>query len=298
MQEIVTRGRGSLRWGVEQRLEFIEFRLFWEGRMNRSDLMKVFGVSVNQASADLNRYLKMAPENMIYNRSARAYARSPAFAPLFLRRDADSFLNQLRSVTDGLLDRADAWIKTYPEFDSTPFPSRAVNPDTLQLVLEAVREGLSIEVRYQSLTFPAPRWRWIAPHAIGHDGYRWHLRAHCDESSAFKDFLLARIIETRSSRPRESDPREDYDWHEFVGLRIGPHPNLSPSQRQVIELDYGMQDGSVELRVRRALLPYTLKHLGLDRDPSEYQGARQQIVLLNRDAILADHMLTDRRESA
>ena len=31
--------RSELRWGVEQRLEFIEFRLFWEGHVNRSDLM-------------------------------------------------------------------------------------------------------------------------------------------------------------------------------------------------------------------------------------------------------------------
>ena len=47
--------RAELRWGVEQRLEFIEFRLFWEGHVNRSDLMDQFGVSVNQASTDLNR---------------------------------------------------------------------------------------------------------------------------------------------------------------------------------------------------------------------------------------------------
>jgi hypothetical protein len=59
----------ELSWGVERRLEFIEFRLFWEGRVNRSDLMEVFGVSVNQASTDLNRYLGMAPNNMLYCRS-------------------------------------------------------------------------------------------------------------------------------------------------------------------------------------------------------------------------------------
>ena len=42
--------KSELRWGVAQRLEFIEFRLFWEGRVNRSDLMEQFGLSVNQAS--------------------------------------------------------------------------------------------------------------------------------------------------------------------------------------------------------------------------------------------------------
>ena len=50
-------GKPSLRWSVEQKLQFIEFRLFWEGHVNRADLMDTFGVSLNQASGDLNRYI-------------------------------------------------------------------------------------------------------------------------------------------------------------------------------------------------------------------------------------------------
>jgi hypothetical protein len=56
----VDNDRSELRWSVEQRLEFIEFRLFWEGHVNRSDVMEKFGLSVNQASSDLNRYLGFA----------------------------------------------------------------------------------------------------------------------------------------------------------------------------------------------------------------------------------------------
>ena len=41
------------RWSVGQRLEFIDFRLFWEGHVNRGDLVSFFGVSVPQASSDL-----------------------------------------------------------------------------------------------------------------------------------------------------------------------------------------------------------------------------------------------------
>ena len=52
--------RSELRWGVEQRLEFIEFRLFWEGHVNRSDVMEQFGL-VNQASSDLSRYIGFRP---------------------------------------------------------------------------------------------------------------------------------------------------------------------------------------------------------------------------------------------
>ena len=40
----------DLRWGVECRLEFIEFQLFWEEQLNRSDLIEMFGIPVQQAS--------------------------------------------------------------------------------------------------------------------------------------------------------------------------------------------------------------------------------------------------------
>ena len=42
-----------MRWGVEKRLEFIEFRLYWEACINRADITDQFGVSVPQASKDL-----------------------------------------------------------------------------------------------------------------------------------------------------------------------------------------------------------------------------------------------------
>ena len=71
--------KSELRCGVAQRLEFMEFRLFWEGRVNRSDLIEQFGLSVNQASADLNGYIGFTPENMVYDKSARTYIRGPAW---------------------------------------------------------------------------------------------------------------------------------------------------------------------------------------------------------------------------
>jgi len=81
-------------------------------------------------------------------------------------------------------------------------------------------------------------------------------------------------------------------------LDIGPHPGLSESQKVVIALDYGMEDGRVTLRVRRAFLYYTMKRLGLDRDPVTREPANQHIVLLNRDAIEADRLSFDGRERA
>lgn len=281
--ELVTNDRSELRWGVEQRLEFIEFRLFWEGHVNRSDVMTQFGLSVNQASADLSRYIGLAPHNLNYDRSLRTYVRQPGFRSVFEKLEAGQYLAQLRSVADGILDQEDCWIAELPAYDSTPTPARGVDPETLRSVVDAIRRAEAIEVQYQSLSSPEPRWRWIAPHAIAFDGFRWHARAFCFSDEVFKDFLLSRILDIRGSRTTDVLGDNDQDWHTFATLEIGPHPALSDMQAKVIALDYGMTGGKAEIRVRRALLYYALRRLGLDTDPAARMPHDQQIVLLNRD---------------
>lgn len=278
--------KSELRWGVEQRLEFIEFRLFWEGHVNRSDLMDQFGVSVNQASTDLNRYIGFAPANMVYDKSARTYVRGSAFQPKFLEPDASRYLVQLRSVAENILDREDSWIANLPSFASAPTPVRGVDPVTLRSVVGAIRRSEEIEIRYQSLSSPDPRWRWIAPHAIAFDGFRWHARAFCLTDECFKDFLLSRMIEIRGSRESGTSADDDLDWNSEVVLEVAPHPELSETQAKVIALDYGMRGGSAKIKVRRALLYYALRRLGLDTDPAARRPQDQQIILLNRNAIL------------
>lgn len=276
-----------MKWGVERRLEFIEFRLFWEGGVNRADIMEMFDVSVPQASKDLTLYQERAPNNAIYDKSAKRYVASDHFQPCFLKPDPAAYLNQLRSVSEGILDRSHAWIGQSMSYDAAPTPVRGVNAQTLRSVTSAIRLSQAIEIRYQSLSRPEPRWRWIAPHAIGFDGFRWHARAYCETDQAFKDFLLSRMLETRDTRPSEVGPDTDADWHEFVTLEISPHPELSETQKKVIGLDYGMRGDRAKIRVRKALLYYALKRLGLDTAPAARSPQDQQIVLLNREAELA-----------
>lgn len=279
------RDKAELRWGIEQRLEFIEFRLFWEGHVNRIDVMQQFGVSVNQASSDLNRYIALAPDNMVYDKSARTYVRGPDFDCKFRPPDAEHYLAQLRLVADDVLEREDCWIPDLPSYASAPTPVRGVDPVTLRSVVGAIRRSEAIEVKYQSLSTPEPRWRWIAPHAIGFDGFRWHTRAFCLTDDCFKDFLLSRIIDIRGSRESETSADEDRDWHSEVTLEVGPHPDLSETQAKVIARDYGMRGGKAKIKVRRALLYYALRRLGLDTDPAARRPQDQQIVLLNREHI-------------
>lgn len=234
---------------------------------------------------DLNRYIGFAPDNMVYDKSARTYVRGLGFKPVFNKLDAGRYLAQLRSVADGILDQDDCWIAGLPAYDSAPTPARGVNPATLRSVADAIRRSEAIEVQYQSLSNPEPRWRWIAPHAIAFDGFRWHARAFCVTDEAFKDFLLSRILDIRGLRESNVLVENDQDWHSSVTLKIGPHPALSDTQAKVIALDYGMKGDKAEIKVRRALLYYALRRLGLDTDPNVRKPHEQQIVLLNRDAL-------------
>src|ERR1700737_4446769 len=85
----------GFRWGIERRLEFVEFRLFWEGGINRSDIVEEFGVSVPQASKDLALYQEQAPENIRYDRSLKRYFASECFRPKFIELDAAAYLERL-----------------------------------------------------------------------------------------------------------------------------------------------------------------------------------------------------------
>lgn len=276
----------QLNWGVERRYEFIEFRLFWQGRINRGDLMDAFGVSTQQASLDLNAYIDQAKRNLVYDKSLRTYLRGKQFKPKYLKPDAEEYFAQLRAVDQGLVSAEQSWINVFPGFGATPTPARGVTPETLRDVLAAIRLPAALQVTYQSMSRPEPNARWIEPHALAFDGFRWHARAFCQNDQVFKDFLLSRIVEVGDQRPVTSDPSSDGAWHTDVSLEIGPHPDLSDNQRRAIEMDYGMEAGRAQIAVRRALLFYALKRLGLDTDPAARKPQDQQIVLLNRDEVV------------
>ena len=283
----MTRKKGrQLNWGVERRYEFIEFRLFWQGRINRGDLMDAFGVSTQQASLDLNAYIDQAKRNLTYDKSLRTYLRGKQFKPKYLKPDAEEYFAQLRAVDQGLVSAEQSWISVFPGFGATPTPARGVAPETLRDVLAAIRLPAALQVTYQSMSRPEPNARWIEPHALAFDGFRWHARAFCQNDQVFKDFLLSRIVEVGDQGPVTSDPSSDDAWHTDVLLEIGPHPDLSDNQRRAIEMDYGMEAGHAQIVVRRALLFYALKRLGLDTDPAARRPQDQQIVLLNRDNVL------------
>jgi hypothetical protein len=256
----------AIRWGVEQRLEFIEFRVFWEGGINRSDLTEQFGISVPQASNDLRRYEECAPGNLVYDKSQKRYFASTEFSPRFVKPDADQYMNRLRGVTDHLMDPVDLWFSQIPAAESMPLPHRRIDVGLLRKVLNAIRRHRSVRVLYQSMNAerPEPLWRWISPHAFANDGLRWHVRAFCHLDQRFKDFLLSRCISADGDEAQEAPGASDKNWHEFFTVILAPNPLLSFNQQQIVAQDYSMEDGEIAISIKKSFLYYFRKRLRLD----------------------------------
>lgn len=273
-----------MRWGVERRLEFIEFRLFWEGAINRSDIIEQFGVSVPQASNDLTLYQERAPGNVEYDKRSKRYVAADPFVLRFLEPDPYIYLGQLRSIVEGATSSESEWIAALPQADIALTPKRDVDIKVLRGILNATREAASVEIFYQSMSSdrPDPIWRRITPHAFGFDGFRWHVRAYCHLGNNFKDFLLPRILAIGAKGQPGSTGEQDWLWNNYFDVKIGPHPDLTENQKKVVAKDYGFAHGDNVITVRYAMLFYVLKRLGLLGDAEKQSARTQHIVALNR----------------
>lgn len=264
-------------WTQSRRFEFIEWKLFWEGQLNRSDLEKQFEISTPQASVDLKRYREMAGENIDYDATEKAYVPARQLRPQFIKPSADRLLLQLRALLSAALPRRDVWFKSLPPIDMAPDLVRHVDPDCLRIVLQAIRTRSAINVQYQSLT--NIRWRSIAPHAMAFDGHRWHLRAWACDRNDFRDFVLSRIGEFGELEPADYDPADDVEWNTHITLRLRPHPELTAEQSLAIQRDFDMVDGRRNVEVRLSMAYYFIKRMNLDLE--DLPATRVQICVEN-----------------
>lgn len=261
----------NLKWEVQKRLEEIEHCLYWIGGVQRSNLIEVFGISPQQASADFALYRKLAPTNTEFNNSLKRYEPTEQFKAIFIQLGIEDYFKwsgQKAAVTS-----------------SIPTPLRPTNTLILQPVINAIHAKLSIEIEYQSMSSPKPSKRRLTPHTVVFDGYRYHVRGYCHLRNNFRDFVLGRI--KRASNPDVSGQTKEMDdaWNTMIILRLCPHPELTPEQRQVIEQDFGMVNGELHLRVKQAMLVYTLVQLRLDRFTEMRTPAEQQIILANPEVM-------------
>ena len=300
------------RWNQLRRLEFIDFRLFSEGRINRKDLVSFFSISTPQASVDFSRYQELvaaaepARTNLHYDRNKKYYVKTQDFLPLFPEVcSADYYLHDLLALTEGRLAANRNYFGYVPSVGSACFvpPVSNIRTEVLYNLLDAIRNERALSISYRSAESRDDQDYLLAPHALAWDGLRWQVRAYSYDLHDYCDFVLSRIV--RTTVPEYPAPRDrvlpadghghmeinvsghnDKYWFELVDLILHPNPDLTPAQQKMVEVDYGMHDGTVIYTCKRALLRYALNWLRLTEDDKALPAECHPLQLENEQEVL------------
>ncbi|WP_445427470.1 WYL domain-containing protein [Alishewanella sp. HL-SH05] len=271
-----------LRWELLMRYRLIEIVAQWEGRLTTNHLCNSFGIARQQASKDINTYLReIAPNNLVYDSKLKGYKPTAEFSPKVTRGLADEYLHALASSQD--------FSHTFTQLDLgfthtemlTP-PLRQVKPEILRTLVQAAREGKKIDMGYVSLSSPDEESRIIAPHTLVCTPLRWHVRAYCEKNRDYRDFVLSRFrgingLEGDANMSREQDLR----WQNTVDIVLVPDSRLSAYQQSIIAEDYHMIAGKRIITARSALVPYVVQALNLDLHKLDARPEAQQIMVAN-----------------
>ncbi len=238
---------------VLRRLRWIEDRLWWHGVLRRSELVTRFGISPQQASQDIATYQQVQAGFATLEPSTKSYVRSAEGRALFPK---DPF----RWISEESAENNNTVIPV----DRLTAPTRRADPSVMAALITSYDLRQSLEINYQSMSRDQPVSRVICPHHIVDTGNRYHVRAWDGLRGRFVDFVIGRIL-SAAPRPGYSwvDAVADRLWEEHVEIVLAPAEWLSPAQRRVVELDYGMSQGRIAFPVRKALVTYVAESLGI-----------------------------------
>lgn len=273
-------------WDLLMRYRLIEIVAQWEGRVTSNHLCNSFGIGRQQASKIINDYNKLvAPGNLQENRSIKGYEPSSSFKPRLTSGVADEYLHVLSRSKDSAhmftgLDLA------FANTEILQAPLRPVEPVILRSLVQAAREQRRVRLSYISLSSGVAEERVIVPHTLVCTPLRWHVRAYCEKHADYRDFVLSRfrgVPELIDASPHSL--QDDVLWHTEVSIVIAPDQRLNATQQAILEHDYGMIDGCLELKTRAPLVSYLLKALNLDLHKYEADPLAQQIEIRNRHEV-------------
>lgn len=260
-------------WAANERLRFIEQCAWWRGSINRRDLVLVFDVSLAQASSDIQRYADMNPTALIYDLRKKRYFGSPTMKCML----GDPNIHVAARTWLGENSPAKAVEHADIAHVMDILPERKVTDRLQRRVFMALVAGQCLKIKYESMSDNGSRWRVIHPRKLVNSGHRMHVRAWCEEREAWLDFNISRIREADWPTNSTTVLPEDTEWDEFVTIKVQAKGNLTSEQKAVVESDFGMKDGRLNIKVRKALEIYVRNHLGLPTKSEEVFPVLEEI---------------------
>ena len=248
-----------------EKLRFVELLVYFNGVINREDIINRFGISKASATNILSAYSQLAPQNLTYNVRLKRYEISQSFNSVFNGRM--------------LIDRIPVY--TMPKLYE-PEDEDAIG--RIAMISRAIQRTRSLSITYSSASSGTNN-RDIVPVAFADNLLRWHLRAYDRRRKRFGDFVFERVQEVReiSGDTIESHehPNCDTQWHSFVELWLKGH-----ADNLVDANSFSARGDFHSVRIRAAMAGYFLQLWNVDcsRD-SSLRGKQYQYVLVNLEDV-------------
>jgi len=265
-------------WHRQQRLRAIEIITYWHGRLNTSDLTAAFGISRNQASNDIKEYVITFPGNIYYSPSDRAYLKVNPFKLHLTTGSMDEYIDHISRMSE----------RTATPIEKLSPHYRHLKPKVVALVLQSIREQKGLSVIYASMNRPEGKKRTIHPHSLVDTGFRWHIRAFCDDRQEFRDFNLGRILgdpEVMNLSSKYVLASNDKQWNKKVHISLIANPTLSDNQRKVVEAEFDIKREGLFVTTRACLIHYLLQRYQVDSSNLGNPEITQLLAVMNPDEI-------------
>ena len=143
------------RWDLLLRYRFIETLALWEGRLTTRHLCDTFGIGRQQASKDINNYIReVAPRNLEYDKYLKGYKPTAEFEPRVTQGLADEYLH-LMARNNELMNVFESLSLNVANVEVLSLPVRDVKPEVLRPIMQAARQQKRLEV--ETRKFPPRR---------------------------------------------------------------------------------------------------------------------------------------------
>lgn len=267
-----------------ERLAHIDFRLYFLGQLRRLDLQERFGIAPAAATRDIALYKDLAPSNIVFEGSDKSYGASGTFVPRFEHCP----LRVLTMLSQGFGDGVGNAIGVMVPCD-LPAPLSLPKLPILAAMTRAINLAQALRVTYCSHN-SGTTIRDIVPLALVNSGVRWHVRVFDRKSQQFRDFVLTRITEVHplpdNTILRHERLNHDLQWNRIIELKLVPHPQNS--RAELAQLDYQLDKGALEVRVRASNAGYILRHWSVDCSPDHSLRGREYVLWLPDSLALYD----------
>ncbi len=257
--------RGSIRRlprAQQERLAYIDFKLYFLGELRRTDVGERFGTAPAGATRDIAQYREIAPGNL-YLDSTKVYRPTATFVPLFDHRPERVFSAMSLGFGEGIGAELAPMVRC-----ELPQPLGLPKMSVLAPISRAINLGRPIRLGYVSVESGRSE-REIVPLALVNNAVRWHVRAFDRRHREFRDFVLTRmdsptVIED-GVIAREETSEADLQWSRKIELELVPHPGHK--RPEAVVMDYDMPDGVLRVTVRAAHAGYLLRLWSVDCSP-------------------------------